>query len=75
MAMRVRENPDRNFSADGDAEDVDGLKRALAESEPAMPYNEAARRRIGKAIADAILPSCLRRPSRHVSTKRTSRFG
>jgi hypothetical protein len=69
------ENPDRNFSASGDAEGLDGLRRALPTAEPAMPYNEVAKRRIGKVIADAILPACLRRPPRHVGTKRTSRFG
>ena len=67
---RALENPDRNFSADGDPEGFDGLKQWLAESEPALPYNEAAKSRIGKAIADAVLPSYLRPPARHVPTKR-----
>ena len=61
------ENPDRNFSADGDPEGFNGLKRWLAESKPALPYNEAAKFRIGKAIGDAVLPSCIRRPLRRLS--------
>jgi hypothetical protein len=69
------QNPDRNFSADGKTEDVDGLRRALAEDEPPIPFNETAKRRIGKAIADAILPRFLRHAARGLNTKRTSRFG
>jgi len=68
---RALENPDRNFSADGDPADFKSLKRWLAESEPAMPYNEAAKARIGRAIGDAALPSYLRPPVRHLPTKRT----
>ena len=67
---RALENPDRNFSADGDPDDFGSLKRRLAESEPAMPYNEAAKARIGRAIGDAVLPSYLRFPVRHLPTKR-----
>jgi hypothetical protein len=67
---RALENPDRNFSADGDAEGFRKLKRWLAESDPALPYNEAAKFRIGKAIGDAVLPSCVRPPVRYVATKR-----
>jgi hypothetical protein len=51
---RSSDNPDRNFSADGDpAEDFEGLRRALKHDEPAQPYNEAAKLRIGKLIAQA----------------------
>ena len=40
---RALENPDRNFSADGDPEDsFESLRYALANSEPALPFNEAA---------------------------------
>jgi hypothetical protein len=65
---RTLGNPDRNFSTEGDPEGFDGLKRWLGESEPALPYNEAAKFRIGKAITDAILPSCVRLPVRYLST-------
>ena len=67
--MARAENPDRNFSADGEAEGLAGLKRALAESEPALPYNEAAKLRIGKAITDSVLPSCVRAPARRLGSK------
>jgi hypothetical protein len=46
---RTLENPDRNFSTDG---------------EPALPYNEAAKARIGKVIGNAVLPSRIRKPLR-----------
>jgi hypothetical protein len=67
---RALENPDRNFSADGERESLEFLKRWIAESHPALPYNEAAKSRIGKAIGDAVLPSYLRPPVRHLPTKR-----
>lgn len=60
---RAPQNPDRNFSADGDAdESLESLRTALDFSKPALPYNEAAQVRIGKVIGDAVLPSCIRRP-------------
>lgn len=67
--MAHAQNPDRNFSADGEAEDLAGLKRAFAEGEPALPYNEAAKLRIGKVITDAVLPSCVRPPARRCPSK------
>ena len=70
---RALENPDRNFSADGEAEGFEFLKRWIAESAPALPYNEAAKFRIGKAIGDAVLPSCVRPPVRHLGTRRAGR--
>ena len=68
---RTLENPDRNFSADGEREGFEFLKRWIAESEPALPFNEAAKARIGKVIGDAVLPSCIRRPVRRLGPKRT----
>jgi hypothetical protein len=65
---RAPQNPDRNFSADGDPLSFEGMKRWLAQSKPALPYNEAARLRIGKVITEVILPSNLRRPVRYLST-------
>jgi hypothetical protein len=67
---RALENPDRNFSADGDRDGFEFLKRWIAESEPALPYNEAAKFRIGKAIGDAVLPSCIRPAIRRLGPKR-----
>lgn len=67
---RARDNPDRNFSANGDAEDdFESLRFALAHSGPALPYNEAAKGRIGKLIAHAVLPSRLRAPLRRLGPK------
>jgi len=52
---RTPENPDRNFSADGDAEDdFESLRRMLDRSEPALPFNEAAKVRFGKIISGAL---------------------
>jgi hypothetical protein len=68
---RVRDNPDRNFSADGEAEEnFEGLRDALDLSQPALPFNEAAKIRIGKVIGDAVLPSCVRAPVRRLGSKR-----
>jgi len=66
---RALENPDRNFSADRDREGFESLMRWIAESDPALPYNEAAKFRIGKAIGDAVLPSCLRPPVRRLGPR------
>ena len=53
---RIPENPDRNFSANGHAEDnFENLRRALDQCEPALPFNEAARVRFGKIISHALL--------------------
>ncbi len=65
---RALENPDRNFSTQGEPEGFKFLKRWIAESEPALPYNEAAKFRIGKAIGDAIFLPCVRAPVRYLST-------
>jgi len=62
------QNPDRNFSADGEAEDFQGLRRAL-DSDPALPFNEAAKFRFGKVISGAVLPSRLRTPVRSLGVK------
>ena len=67
---RALENPDRNFSADGEREGFEFLKQWIVKSEPALPYNEAAKARIGRAIGDAVLPSCIRPPVRYFRTKR-----
>ena len=68
---RELQNPDRNFSADGDPkEKLDGLRDVLDHGEPALPFNEAAKVRIGKAISDAVLPSCVRAPVRRLGSKR-----
>ena len=67
---RAIENPDRNFSANGDPEDsFESLRYALHNSEPALPYNEASRTRIGKVISDAVLPSRIRAPLRRVGKR------
>lgn len=67
---RSLENPDRNFSADGDADDsFESLRRVLDTSEPALPYNEASKVRIGKIISDAVLPSRVRTPLRRVGVR------
>ena len=50
------------------AEGFEFLRRWIAESAPALPYNEAAKARIGKAIGDAVLPSRVRHPVRYLST-------
>ena len=68
---RSLENPDRNFSANGDAEDNwESVRAALHNSEPALAFNEAAKARIGKIITDAILPSRIRAPARRLAGKR-----
>jgi hypothetical protein len=67
---RTPDNPDRNFSADGDPRSFEGMKRWIAETKPALPYNEAAKLRIGKAITDAVLPSCTRPALRRLGPKR-----
>ena len=68
--MHVFENPDRNFSIDSEREGFEFLKRWIAESQPALPYNEAAKSRIGKAIGDSVLPRHLRPPIRRLPSKR-----
>jgi hypothetical protein len=68
--VRALENPDRNFSADGEREGFEFLKRWIAESAPALPYNEAAKARIGRAIGDSVLPGHLRPPVRRLPAKR-----
>ena len=71
LMARALDNPDRNFSADGAPEEnLARLKDALGHSEPALPFNEAAKVRIGKVISDAVLPSCVRAPARRLSGKR-----
>jgi hypothetical protein len=67
---RAPENPDRNFSADGDAEeDFAALRHTLDLGKPALPYNEAAKLRFGKVITDAVLPARVRPPVRRVGAK------
>jgi hypothetical protein len=71
---RTLSNPDRNFSANGEAEeDFEGLRdlrAALDFSKPILPFNEAAQVRIGKVIGDSVLPSRIRRPVRRLASKR-----
>ena len=64
---REPQNPDRNFSADGDAEkeNLESLRNSLDHTEPALPYNEAAKLRIGKVISGAV-----RRSKRRSQQKR-----
>jgi hypothetical protein len=58
---RALENPDRNFSADGDAEEnFESLRYALDHSKPALPFNEAARVRFGKVISSNQIRACTR---------------
>ena len=53
---RSLENPDRNFFADGDADEIlAALKHALHHTEPASPFSEADKIRIGKIISGAML--------------------
>jgi len=54
---RALENPDRNFSADGEAEDFERLRQEIKDSKPALPFNEAARVRFGKVISAALVNS------------------
>ena len=69
---RTLENPDRNFSADGEAEEnIESLRHALDHREPPLPFNEAAKVRFGKVISAAVLPSRLRAPVRRLGGKRT----
>jgi hypothetical protein len=52
---REPQKPDRNFAADSDPEEnLEGLRNALDHSEPALPFNEAAKLRIGKVISGAV---------------------
>ena len=68
---RAPDNPNRNFSAHGNAEDnFESLRYALNNSEPALAFNEAAKVRIGKIITDAVLPSRVRAPMRRLASKR-----
>jgi hypothetical protein len=68
---RTLANPDRNPSATRAGEDsFENLRSELARSGPALPYNEAAKARIGKLIADAVLPSRIRAPVRRLKSKR-----
>jgi hypothetical protein len=70
MMARTSENPDRNFSADGDAEkkDFEALRDTLNHPEPALPFSEAAQARVGKMIRDAA--SGVRAPVRLLRGKR-----
>ena len=66
---RDPEKPQGVDAAEGDEDAFAQIRRAMAEGEPALPYNEAAKLRIGKIITDAVLPDCVRQPVRHVSAK------
>ena len=67
----ARENLNQNVSAESDAEaNLDGLRDAIDHTKPALPFNEAAKVRIGKMISDAVLPSCVRAPARRLGGKR-----
>ena len=52
---RAPENPDRNFSANGEPEELERLKKEIEQSSPALPFNEAAQTRFGKVISEALL--------------------
>ena len=61
---REPKNPDRNFSADGDPEEtLEDLRNALDHSEPAMPFDEVAKARIGKVISGAVLKDRAPKPA------------
>ena len=64
------ETPDRALPEGQPDENFEGLRGALDLSKPALPFNEAAKARIGKTIGDAILPSCVRAPVRRLAGKR-----
>ena len=51
---RAPENTDRNFSANGEPEKFERLKREIEHSSPALPFNEAAQTRFGKLISAAV---------------------
>ena len=58
------ENPDRNFSADGKADDTENLRsirRAFEQSEPIELFDGAARGRFGQLISAGHLLSSGRR--------------
>jgi predicted lipid carrier protein YhbT len=59
---RKPQDPDRNLSAGDPEENLEGLKNALDHSEPALPYNEAAKLRIGKVISDVVRKTQRRSP-------------
>ncbi len=66
---RSLDNADRNFFTNGDSEDsLESLRGVFANSEPALPYNEASKTRIGKVISNAVLPSRIRAPLRILGT-------
>jgi hypothetical protein len=52
---RIRDNPDRNFSADPvDKSEAEVLRRLIDRSEVADLLDEAIRERVGRAIARAV---------------------
>jgi hypothetical protein len=52
---RIRDNPDRNFSADPvDQSEVEALRRLLDRSEVSDLLDDAIRERVGRAIARAV---------------------
>jgi hypothetical protein len=52
---RIRDNPDRNFSADPvDKSETEALRRLIERSEVADLLDEAIRERVGRAIARAV---------------------
>jgi hypothetical protein len=64
------ETPDRNLFPEAHPdENFEDLRGALDLSKPALPFNEAAKARIGKAIGDAVLPSRIRAPARRLAGK------
>ena len=60
---RVQAQSDRNFSADApsNADDVESLRRLLAQNEIVELFDSTARRRFGELISSAILKSASRR--------------
>jgi len=68
---RAPETPDRNlFPEDQPDQNFKDLRDVLDLSKPALPFNEAAKARIGKVIGDAVLPSRIRAPARRLAGKR-----
>jgi hypothetical protein len=68
---RSPKTPDRALFPEGRPdESFKDLRDALDLSKPALPFNEAAKARIGKAIGDAVLPSRIRAPARRLAGRR-----
>ena len=62
---REPQKPNRNLAADSDPEEnLESLRDALEHGEPALPFNEAAKLRIGKVISGAVRKTKRRSPKK-----------